>query len=263
MSKYTTELRFICERASGLSESVGASQVDQVLDGCWEKIFTTKTEFFDEAYRPILCKKILKHYYLREIGTEVVGIWSLWMNTKMEEIMPYYNRLYKAVLKDFDPFSDVDLTRTHTTKGGSESSEERSGKSSTTETGQSASNDTTTINAKSDSTAWDMFSDTPQGAITDLDNNTYLTNARKNTDKGSTSTSNIGNSTVDNTSKLEGENSENRSGKTNTLEEYSERVIGKQGTQSYSKMLQEFMEAMKNIDMMVVDEFKDMFMLLW
>ena len=61
MSKYTTEVRFICETAAGLTESVGMSQVDSVLEQSWNSVFTTDTQFFDESYRKPLCKKILKH----------------------------------------------------------------------------------------------------------------------------------------------------------------------------------------------------------
>ena len=96
MSKYTTEVRFICESNSGLAESKGCDNVNEVLEKSWNKIFTTNCAFFDEAYRSVLCKKILKHYYLREIGSETVGVWKLWMNTKLEEIMPYYNQLYES-----------------------------------------------------------------------------------------------------------------------------------------------------------------------
>ena len=86
MSKYTTEVRFICESKSGLSESKGFGSVDEVLNGSWDKIFTSKVSFFDEEYRGVLCKKILKHYYLREIGCETVGIWLLWMNFSVLKI---------------------------------------------------------------------------------------------------------------------------------------------------------------------------------
>ena len=48
MSKYTTEVRFICESKSGLSESKGFGSVDEVLNGSWDKIFTSKVSFFDE-----------------------------------------------------------------------------------------------------------------------------------------------------------------------------------------------------------------------
>lgn len=111
MSKYTTEVRFICEQKAGLEGSVGASDVDEVLSKSWNKVVTSNFAIFDEAYREKLVSKVLKHYYLREIGAETVGVWMLWMNTKFEEIMPYYNQLYESAKLKFEPLYDVDYTR--------------------------------------------------------------------------------------------------------------------------------------------------------
>lgn len=113
MSKYTTQVRFICESKSGLEVSGGSGDVDNIIAGSWNKIFTSKALFFDEAYRSVLCSKILKHYYMREICCETVGLWTLWMNTRLEEIMPYYNQLYESAKIEFNPMHDVDLTREH------------------------------------------------------------------------------------------------------------------------------------------------------
>ena len=111
MSKYTTEVRFICENSAGLSESDGADNVDSILDRCWNKVFNFNFPIFDENYRQVLCRKILKHYYTREIAHETVGRWKLALNTKLNEIMPYYNQLYESELLEFNPFYDIDLTR--------------------------------------------------------------------------------------------------------------------------------------------------------
>ena len=62
MSKYTTEVRFICEQMAGLDESEGFSTVDDVIANSWNKIFTTKCKFFDENYSQVICSKILKHF---------------------------------------------------------------------------------------------------------------------------------------------------------------------------------------------------------
>ena len=113
MSNYTTEVRFICESLAGKKESVGADSVDSVLEKSWDKICTSTALFFDEEYRKPLCKKILKHFYLREIGADTFGIWKLRMNTRLEEIMPYYNQLYKSGLLEFNPLYDVDLKKTY------------------------------------------------------------------------------------------------------------------------------------------------------
>lgn len=247
MSKYTTEVRFICESKSGLSESKGFGSVDEVLNSSWDKIFTSKVSFFDEEYRGELCKKILKHYYLREIGCETVGIWLLWMNTKLEEIMPYYNKLYESELIKFNPMYDVDWNR----KGNKTGNESGSGSRSTSGNNSG----TNTQSGTSSNTRKDLYSDTPQGALTGVESETYLTNARKVSDSGETG--------VNGSTSGSYEDSESSSNKVDTTENYVESVSGKQGTGSYSKMLNEFRETFLNIDMQVIEEFAEMFMELW
>lgn len=247
MSKYTTEVRFICESKSGLSESKGFGSVDEVLNGSWDKIFTSKVSFFDEEYRGVLCKKILKHYYLREIGCETVGIWLLWMNTKLEEIMPYYNKLYESELIKFNPMNDVDWNR----KGNKTGNESGSGSRSTSGNNSG----TNTQSGTSSNTRKDLYSDTPQGALTGIESETYLTNARKVSDSGETG--------VNGSTSGSYEDSESSSNKVDTTEDYVESVTGKQGGSSYSKLLNEFRETFLNIDMQVIEEFAEMFMELW
>lgn len=247
MSKYTTEVRFICESKSGLSESKGFGSVDEVLNGSWDKIFTSKVSFFDEEYRGVLCKKILKHYYLREIGCETVGIWLLWMNTKLEEIMPYYNKLYESELIKFNPMYDVDWSR----NGNKTGNESGSGSRSTS----GNNNGTNTQRGTSSNSRKDLYSDTPQGALTGVESETYLTNARKVSDSSESS--------VNGSTTGRYEDSESSINKVDTTEDYVESVSGKQGSGSYSKMLNEFRETFLNIDMQVIKEFDEMFMGLW
>lgn len=59
---------------------------------------------FKEEYRPILNKKIIDHFYTREIGAETPALFRFWLNRRMNEIMPYYNKLYNSELLEFDPF---------------------------------------------------------------------------------------------------------------------------------------------------------------
>lgn len=235
MSKYTTQVRFICENKSGLTNSVGCDNVDEVISGAWNKIFTSKISFFDENYRSVLCQKILKHYYLREICCETVGIWKLWMNERLETIMPYYNQLYESAKIDFNPMHDVDLTREH----------------KRTENEEATGNITSTSNSNSNSTnnGKELYSDTPQGSITGLESNTYLTNAT------------ITENTSENTASLNNEN--NTTNNINTTEDYIETITGKQGTESFSRLLNEFRETFLNVDAMVIEEFSDLFFGLW
>lgn len=160
MSKYTTQVRYICETLAGLTESKGVYSVQEVLDKSWDKIFG-EFPIFDETYRKHLCCKILKHYYTREIGEETFGLWKLRIETTMSEIMPYYNELYKSTLLQFDPLVNKDISR----KVGVSSN----GTGTTEQTGSSDS-----VN---------KYSRTPQGGLQGLRDETYLTDARILEDK--------------------------------------------------------------------------------
>ena len=279
MSKYTTEVRFICESKSGLEASGGSGDVDNIIANSWNKIFTGKAPFFDEKYRSVLCQKILKHYYLREICCETVGIWTLWMNTRLEEIMPYYNQLYESAKIKFNPMHDVDLTIKHernvvgTSKEDGTRTDNTTGKRTLTgnRNTDSTGSDTRNTTSNNDETKKDLYSDTPQGAITGLENENYLTNARKITDNvnvtGSDETNTTENTgtnyseTEDTTGKVDGITS--NTGSSNTIENYLETIAGKQGTESFSSLLNKFRETFLNIDMQVIEEFSDLFFGLW
>lgn len=345
MSKYTTEVRYICESKAEREDSAGAASVDSILDSSWNKIFTTNCEFFDNNYRSVLCKKILKHYYLREISAETAGIWILWMNTKLEEIMPYYNQLYNSALLQFDPFNDVNYTRDHmgeaagtrNTSGSSESESNktasasdqdnstRSTNNSYTDTGNTTNNrhivndgtvdDSSTAqgskNTTADSTAsssgdkGDRYSDTPQGTIanTDITGDAYLTNVRllnestsgtshdattendlntavtnsvkhdNTTDRNTEVKNNIGTNNTSETAEAAKSSTSSESdisNATNQINEvssntdtYIEHVFGKMATTPYSDLLQKFRETFLNIDMLVIDEFSELFLQLW
>lgn len=117
MSKYTTEVRYICENYAGLTESEGYSSINTILEQARSHVFDFEYPIFDENYRSVLEKKILKHYYTREIATETVGLWKHFLDMRMNEIMPYYNQLYSSELLKFDPLYDVDLTTDRITIG--------------------------------------------------------------------------------------------------------------------------------------------------
>lgn len=253
MSKYTTEVRFICENSAGLSESEGAYNVDSILDRCWNKIFNFDFPIFDENYRQVLCRKILKHYYTREIAHETVGRWKLALNAKLNEIMPYYNQLYKSELLEFNPFYDVDLTRSRegsgTSNRTSNNSETNSGTSKNVSSGSGTSN-TNTLN---------RFSDTPQNSMDTqgiADSVPLTTVTKVNEDNTTTNTST---DTLTRDDSKTGNGTEN----INSTDKYIETVKGKQGTENYSSLLKKFRETFLNIDMMIIEDCSDCFFTLW
>lgn len=299
MSKYTTEVRYICEHFSGLSESVGYNDVEQVIKNCLTKVFDFNFPIFDESYRQVLETKILRHYYTREIGLETVGLWKLKLNTKLNEIMPFYNQLYKSELIEFNPLYDVELTRERKIEGtgtkDTENGESRDGENHAdtsqsntnmvTENGVDNSTVTRTVdgtqNQNTSGSGTNMYSDTPQGAITDLQAGKYLTNATvdsaTNTFGGAShdSTSQTSNNNRNNETDTDGSTdssnngdySSSMDGYSNTTlsntEDYLERVIGSNGGESFSKRLNDYRETFINIDMMVINELEELFFGLW
>lgn len=291
MSKYTTEVRYICEVSAGLVESADYMKVEDVIKKALPVVFDFSFPIFDENYRSVLETKILKHFYTREIGLETVGLWKLKLDTKLNEIMPYFNQLYKSQLYAFNPFYDVDLTRKHRIDGsGTKDTDtatntqtehnitvDESGYSTATGSGSSNSESANTrANTKTDAFS-ERYSDTPQGALTDLRADKYLTNAtlrddnvndntnESGTDKTSTNTN--AENTENKNTETTGNNRTNVNGNisstlTNT-EDYLETVQGKNGGSSYSKLLMEYRETFLNIDMMVMNELEDLFMQLW
>ena len=236
MSKYTTQVRFICETSAKLTESSGFNSIEDILNKSWDKIFSD-FPIFDEQYRPELCKKILRHYYTREICCETVGRWKLFLCDKMKNIMPYYNQLYKSALLKIQPLVSVDRSITHEGKGSETKTTNRNGTNSSSSR-TDGSTDT-----------WSYYSDTPQGGIDGLDSNDYLTNATHN--RGTDSTS----------STLNGTTNDSETGSENRSDTYVDKVLGYDGNQS--EMLLKFRETFLNIDMMVIDELKDLFFTLW
>lgn len=110
---------------------------------------------FDESYRDGLNNKIIRHFWFREIGFETAALFRDRLAVKMNEIMPYYNQLYKSTLFNIEPFETHrlvrELTRTENNSGSS------------------------TVNADGKT----VYSDTPQGLlnINSIEDEIYASNA--------------------------------------------------------------------------------------
>ena len=93
--------------------------------------------------KDMLAERIIDHFYTREICTDAIGQWELFVKDKMHEVMETYAPLiYSSAIK-FDPLVNVDYT------------EQYSGTNSSSSSSNSSSNGSgLTVN-----------SDTPQGNI--------------------------------------------------------------------------------------------------
>lgn len=243
MSKYTTEVRFICETAAGYEDSQGYNKIDEIIANSLDKIFDFDFPIFDENYRSVLETKILKHYYTREIGLETVGLWKHFLSMRLNEIMPYYNKMYASELLEFNPLYNVKYDVTH--KGNT--------KGTNKDIDNGTINEGIDDNTSRRNNSMDKFSDTPQGAVHDLENNAYLTNARQI----------YGNDSSDYNRDRDVSTHNTRNGEFNNTDEYLRHIEGNNGNRTFSELLMQFRESFLNIDMMVINDLNDLFMGVW
>lgn len=271
MSKYTTELRFICENAAGYKDSQDYPNIESIINDSRNKIFDFSYPIFDDTYKPILEKKILRHYYTREIGLETVGLWKHFLNMRMNEIMPYYNKLYESELLNFNPLYDVDYSVDHKGKDVRDSSSYGISERNTNFSEDAdVTRDASSSGIASDTNNGDKitkYSDTPQGGLTNLMEDRYLTNATQevNSNTNNSENSNIQNETTDTTKSGNSNDrfNDSRIDNMNNTDEYINHVSGKQSGITYSKMLKEFRDTFLNIDMLIIRDLNDLFMGVW
>ena len=141
MAKYTFEMR-------ELVSTFGEDEVKKWFTD-WElSDFLTKEEIEVIENRGTwskdkLAKRIIDHYYTREVGTDAIGQFRLFVKDKMNEVMETYAPLiYSASIK-YDPLVNVDFTETYS--------------GNTVNSSQS--------NSQSKGSGLTVNSDTPQGQI--------------------------------------------------------------------------------------------------
>lgn len=193
---------------------------------------------FDEQYREFLNAKIIDHYYYREIGLETVDMFIRQLRTKMAEIMPYYNKWYRAedMMAGIDPLSTQDMR----SKGSANSHTTSSAKQ---KHGEESSNH---IKGVSSSKARTVDSETPQTML--AGNQDYATAARDTHSSGDSA----------NDVKSSG-SSETTSDSTNSAGSGNEsRTWGYSG--HAPALIDAWRSTFANIDMMVIDELETLFM---
>lgn len=292
-ASYTMDVRTICETYAEVESPAWSDQttVDTIIDNAIPKVFNFSYPIFSEDYRNVLEHHILQHFYTREIAFQTVGRWKLGLQQKLNDIMPYYNKLYESQELDVDPFNNVDVTETSESSGNTTSKNNTTRNGTSVTTGSSETNDTadgtsgtetngtTTTNNSQDTTAsrTDAFSDTPQGTLSNVDNLTYLTNYRKIgennnvTDTGEqTTTGNADVTTHDETnsntktnSQTDTDSTETESGETTNTGNYTKTIKGKNTGTSYSELLTAYRETFLNIDMMIIDELEPLFLQIY
>lgn len=184
---------------------------------------------FNEAYRPGLNTKIVNHYWNREIGLESVEMFTFNLRRKMNEIMPYYNKMYESELIKFDPLATYDMNTIVAALG----------ESNNTVSGQSA---TTSENL---ARAISASSDFPQTTLNDNDTGNFASSSTESKSDGS-ATSNANESSTTNAK---------------TTDMTTNRVTGFSG--SAADLLTRYRATLLNIDLAVIQDLQELFMSVW
>lgn len=232
---------------------------DLIESGCNPWAFEYPT-FYQGAEKEAFEQKVLDHYRFRQIGQETPGRWLHYFRSRIREIMPYYIQLYEsqALMQSIeDPFGNVDIVETfEQTSTGS-----HTGSTNSTSTGESqvesTSTDTATNDVEGEKTK--KFHNTPQGEVDNLGD--YLTEATVDLDKTLTTDNKTttGSTTATNT----GSQQDTTQGSQEGTLRHTLTKKGNQGVNTYAHDMRELRETFLNIDLMIINELKDLFLMVY
>lgn len=264
---------------SELKTKTRAERITAVLPYVFENF-----PIFDENYRVALESKILNHFYLREIGAETPELFLYYLNRELNEQAPYFNELYRSLTFEFNPLYTVNKTINHTGSGTHANtrtdnlSETTSGSSqssgSKNDTSKSTTSGSGTSSGSSSGTNKSGFSDTPQGAVTGIENaltpqgSGYLTNASVGTSTGTSSNTESSNtqndtelgSTTSGSTSTSGtkSNTGTQSNSATDTDSYIDTVIGYEA-KPY-ELIKAFRDNIINVDMKIIKLLNGCFM---
>lgn len=224
MSKYTIELRKVCD-LYGRDSVEGWFKDYNISDYLTqEEIEVIKKR--DTWNKDKLAKKIVDHYYMREIGFETIGLFKHYVKVKLNELMEEKLPLIYSSSIYYDPLVNVDYTETYSRQVNDK------GESSST--------------SKSNASGITINSDTPQGQISkdEILKGKYASNTQGG----------------------ESDNVTNDSANTNTqsVEKSSKNIKGNSGVSATAqKMIEQYRNNIRAIDSEIIKELNSLFIGLY
>lgn len=251
---------------------------------------------FNEEYRVILNNAILEYYKWYEIGFQNPYLWRDRLRQRMDLIMRNkFNALYEIKQTEFNPLYNIEMTETFTHQvdntTNSNSNEDINSLTKTSSSGTMLENITENIDSNENinntnensvvNNTLALTSQFPSEEMTenDLTDNIYVDNANKGKsenktlESGNTSTitsnskeSNSNNSVSnDLTNNVENSTTSNSVTNGTVMETYTRHQEGSSAGLPFSKAMLQFKEYLDNfqLDLQVILELKDLFMLVW
>lgn len=235
MSKYTMELRKLFTPITYKNPIFTRAEVE-----AWFKDYDLDDYLTSEQQAVItntglwtkdkLAKKIVDHYYMREIGFETIGLFIHYAKVTMNELMEEYLPLiYSSAIK-YDPLVNVDYTESFNRNS------------------QTGNVGTSSSSSSSSGSALGVNSDTPQGQIS----------------KASILAGSYATSTSATENENEVTNSTDTQNNSNSLENYTKRVKGNSGVSATAqKMIEQYRNNIRAIDREIIEKLDILFMGLY
>lgn len=229
MATYTMQLRKVCDiytrdevekwfKSYEISDFLTPTQIEQINK-------------FNVWNKDKLAKKIVDHYFMREIGFETPYLFRHFVITTMNEIMErYLPKIYSNFL-EYDPLSNVDFTEEFTREI----------------QGNSTANGTSNSNSNSNSSSLGINNNTPQQRIQkqNLESGIYASNV----------------SQTENTTNIDDTTNTNSSAENKTVEKYTRHEEGDNGVIiTNQRLVKEYREIIVAIDEEIINELAPLFM---
>ena len=232
MAKYTIELRKVCDiykreevekwfKSYDLTDFLTPEQIEIITNAnIWNK---------DK-----LAKKIVDHYFMREIGFETPALFSHYAKVTMQELMEEKLPLIYSSCIKYDPLINVDYTETFERK----------------QEGTASNNGESNSNSNSNSESLNINNSTPQTRITkqDLKTGAYANNVAQS----------------DNNSNINDKTTTKNDGSSKSNESYKKQVKGNSGVSATAqKMIEQYRQNIIAIDRDIIQELNILFMGLY
>lgn len=171
------------------AEDVLKLSPNELIDQAWDGIFSFDFPVWSSTTKESVSSAILRNYFMREIAYETPAYWKLKLHSKMEQIMPYWaemGNIQDGIGDIYDGGSEKEVISRNATEESNRDvtkGNERTGSQTRGATGSDNVTDTygenhhSSGNSTNTRTGKNLFSDTPQNGLQQVEEGKYLTNA--------------------------------------------------------------------------------------
>lgn len=222
--------------------------------------------------REELNKKLLNHYKYREIAFETVGRFLDELQITMEEIMPYYNEMFKTIeiMSELDnPFDNVDITETYFEETSGTATNEGTSEVNSQSSNETQSSDSSQTNAAVENNSKNVHAATPQGVLDissdDIDSIPYADDATWNKSNNSDTANSSGSSNAKSDTSSSQDSESMSQTTTSGTTEHTFTKKGNQGVNTYAHDMIEFRTSIIDVTNQIINDIriKELFMMVF